>query len=362
MQALINAVRDEERDRERAIDFCAKFRSSSRRPKFVFGCTIYAHDIVKGAQIDGFIDDLFKESSFLGKPVIRSADVPADAMVVGASVFRPLSMKARLDELAVESLDFFAFYRYSGLKLKAAAFSEGNVEDYRQNEGSYRRVYELLEDDVSKSIFRTLLSFRVTNDIGHLTALDLRQKEQYFEDFLALQKSGETFVDVGGFDGYTTRQFIARCPDYAEVHLFEPELKNYEICRETLKDVPRVFCYNLGLSDRKDVLNFNPSGSASTISDDGALSISVETLDSMGIKHPTFVKLDIEGAEKQALDGGRAAILTHHPRIAVAVYHQPGDFWRIPLQVLAMRDDYRIYMRHYAESLYETVMFFIPKR
>jgi FkbM family methyltransferase len=361
MQDLIIAAENEEGTRKRAVDFCAEFCGSSRRPKFVFGCTIYAHDILKGARIDGFIDDLFQESSFLGKPVIKSVNIPADAMVVGASIFRPLSMKARLDALAVESLDFFSFYRYSGLKLTPAAFSEGNIEDYHQHESSYRRVYELLADDTSKSIFRTLLSFRVTNDIGHLMGFDLRGKEQYFEDFLDLQPAGETFVDIGGFDAYTTRQFIARCPEYAEVHLFEPELKNYEICRETLKDTPRVFCYNIGLSDRRDVLNFNSSGSASTISDDGAFSINVDRLDSMAIGHPTFIKMDIEGAEKQALEGGTETIRTHHPRIAVAAYHRPGDFWRIPSQVLSIREDYKIYMRHYAESLYETVMFFVPK-
>jgi len=62
------------------------------------------------------------------------------------------------------------------------------------------------------------------------------------------------------------------------------------------------------------------------------------------------------------LAGGSRTIEKHHPRLAIAAYHRPGDFWRLPYQVRAIRDDYRIYMRHYAESLYETVLFFIPKR
>jgi hypothetical protein len=90
------------------------------------------------------------------------------------------------------------------------------------------------------------------------------------------------------------------------------------------------------------------------------MSIKVDRLDSLDIERPTIIKMDIEGAEKQALTGGERTIRTHHPRLAIAAYHRPGDFWRLPYQVMAIRDDYRIYMRHYAESLYETVMFFIP--
>ncbi|HYR44108.1 MAG TPA: FkbM family methyltransferase [Terriglobia bacterium] len=362
MQDLLIAVKDEGRNRQRAIDFCAEFRGTNRRPKFVFGCTSYAHDILKGVEIDAFVDDLFQQPSYLGKPVIRSTDIPSNALVVAASVFRPTTMKAQLDSLEVESLDFFAFCKFSGLNLKPAAFSEGNAEDYGKNRSSYQTVYELLEDDLSKSIFRRLLSFRVTNDISHLTDFSLRDKEQYFEDFLGLEPDGETFVDVGGFDAYTSRQFMKRCPQYREVHLFEPELKNYEVCRAALKDVPRVFCYNNGLSDKQEVLKFSSSGSASQINEDGDLTIKVERLDSLDIERPTFIKMDIEGAEKQALAGGSRTIEKHHPRLAIAAYHRPGDFWKLPYQVRAIRDDYRIYMRHYAESLYETVLFFIPKR
>jgi FkbM family methyltransferase len=361
VQDLLIAVNDEGRNRQRAIDFCTEFRSANRRPKFVFGCTSYAHDIVKGVEIDAFVDDLFQQPFYLGKPVIRSTELPSDALVVAASIFRPTTMKAKLDSLEVESLDFFAFRKFSGLNLKAAAFSEGNVEDYEQHKSSYQDVYELLEDDLSKSIFRRLLSFRVTNDISHLRDFSLRDKEQYFEEFLGLEPAGETFVDVGGFDAYTSLQFIKRCPQYREVHLFEPESKNYEVCRAALQDMPRVFCHNNGLSDKHEVLKFSSSGSASQINEDGEQSIVVERLDSMDIEGPTFIKMDIEGAEKQALAGGARTIRKHHPRLALAAYHRPGDFWRLPAQVRAIRDDYRIYMRHYAESLYETVLFFIPK-
>jgi hypothetical protein len=76
----------------------------------------------------------------------------------------------------------------------------------------------------------------------------------------------------------------------------------------------------------------------------------------------TFIKMDIEGSECNALAGAHETICRCHPRLAVAVYHHAGDLWRIPQLVLATRDDYSLYLRHYTEGVVETVMFFIPQK
>jgi hypothetical protein len=92
------------------------------------------------------------------------------------------------------------------------------------------------------------------------------------------------------------------------------------------------------------------------------LTIEVDRLDDVLDEAPTLIKIDIEGEEAAAIEGARRTIAAHHPRLAICVYHRAGDFWRIPRQVLAIRDDYDIYLRHYTESIYETVMFFMPRR
>jgi len=60
--------------------------------------------------------------------------------------------------------------------------------------------------------------------------------------------------------------------------------------------------------------------------------------------------------------GGEKTIINNHPKIAISVYHKSSDFWKIPEQTLRIRSDYKIYLRHYTESIYETVMFFIPNK
>ena len=70
--------------------------------------------------------------------------------------------------------------------------------------------------------------------------------------------------------------------------------------------------------------------------------------------------MDIEGAELAALGGAQKTILRDKPRLAISVYHRPSDIWTIPRKLLSIHPDYKIYLRHYTESVYETVMFFIP--
>ena len=76
----------------------------------------------------------------------------------------------------------------------------------------------------------------------------------------------------------------------------------------------------------------------------------------------TFLKMDIEGTELLALEGASQTISRCKPRMAICVYHNASDLWRIPQKVLSIFDGYDIYLRHYTEGVTETVMFFIPQK
>jgi hypothetical protein len=123
----------------------------------------------------------------------------------------------------------------------------------------------------------------------------------------------------------------------------------------------RVRYYPVGLSDAKRAERFSSSGSTSGARVDGELEIQVDTLDSFGIDRVSFLKMDIEGSELAAIAGARETILRCHPRLAIAAYHHPSDLWRIPQEVLAIRDDYDLFLRHYTEGVTETVIFFLPQ-
>ena len=53
------------------------------------------------------------------------------------------------------------------------------------------------------------------------------------------------------------------------------------------------------------------------------------------------------GAERQALEGCAKIIARDRPKMLLAAYHRSEDLFAIPLQIAAMRPDYRFYLRHY---------------
>ena len=67
-------------------------------------------------------------------------------------------------------------------------------------------------------------------------------------------------------------------------------------------------------------------------------------------KHVTFIKMDIEGSEMEALRGAEHIIRTQHPKLAISVYHCRDDVWRVPMLLLEYYPAYRLYYRVYAFS------------
>ncbi|MBD5095492.1 MAG: FkbM family methyltransferase [Lachnospiraceae bacterium] len=55
--------------------------------------------------------------------------------------------------------------------------------------------------------------------------------------------------------------------------------------------------------------------------------------------------MDVEGAEKEALEGARNHIMRAKPKLLISAYHIPEDIFDIPKMITDMRDDYKLYLR-----------------
>jgi len=348
-------------DNPQADAFCEAFMYADIDKRMLLGRNIYAEGIAGLVEVGSFIDDYTDDTEFLGRPVIKSKDISGDVLVVSTLLGRPLSGEKKLEELGVRHLDYFSFYENSGLKLAPLRFWGRFKEEFSDNREKFDWIESLLSDAESRKTYESIISFRLSGNLKYMDSFSDREKYQYFEDFLDLSKDGEVFVDVGGFDGFTSQEFIKRCPGYRAVYFFEPDADNYKVAENRLKANDNVHLMQMGLSDQKQTLKFSSGGSVSEIAEDGDIEIQVDALDSLVDDRISFIKMDIEGAESMAIDGARDVILKNHPRLAICVYHKDEDFWKIPEQIFSIRDDYNIYLRHYTEGVAETVMFFMPK-
>jgi len=336
--------------------------TSGGPPKYALGRNAYAASVSEVAELAGYIDDYTQETVFLNKPVVRLAEVPTRAIVVSCAVDgRPITAMKRLKGAGIkDALDYFTLLRLAPGRFRPLSFVNDDCSEIASNIDRYQWLSSRLADELSRETLRKVVSFRSSGDIAHMEGFSLALERQYFEDFVRLD-DGEVFVDGGGFDGQTALAFRDRCPRYHAIHLFEPSPGPLETARCRLSGDPRVHFIEKGLYDCQTRLRFDAtSGSASRLSEVGGMEIDVTTLDETVQEQVSFVKLDVEGAECRALQGATRHILQDHPKLAVCVYHQQSDFWRVPTIILNLRNDYDVYLRHYTEGVFETVMFFIP--
>ena len=206
------------------------------------------------------------------------------------------------------------------------------------------------------TILEDIVAYRLSGDPRTLRSHSYRPEEQYFEDFLDL--SDDIFVDGGAFDGETTELFLTKYPGCRAVHLFEPDPENFKRSMTRLDGMPRVVFHPVGLSDLPGELRFQVGdGSASVVNETGDITIAVDTIDRLA-PDATFIKLDLEGWELNALMGAESTILRNKPKLAIGAYHHPDDFLKIYRWVTTLRPDYRVSVRHYTESWTETVLYF----
>lgn len=213
-------------------------------------------------------------------------------------------------------------------------------------------------------VFNQLISLGVSENNVFFPKKDwwLGKYDQYYDLDILHPCKNEVFVDGGALDGLDSYRFAKWCGgNYSDIFAFEPDPDNYEKLKAAIGGLTNVSTYNRGLWDCDTVLRFNSGDKAnSAVSEDGDIEIQTMAIDDIQSKNPiSYIKLDVEGCEGKALDGARNAIMEYKPKLAICVYHKPEDIIELPLKVLDMVPEYKLYLRHYSYVDTETVMYAI---
>ncbi len=235
-----------------------------------------------------------------------------------------------------------------------------------ENKNKLEKVYHLLADDISKKTFINVLKGRITGNNNFFK--DCYTENQYFAEDIIKLSDNECFVDGGAFTGDSIADFIKQSNNkFNKIHSFEPDKKNYLKLLETkakYKNNDRIFTYNAGLYQCNKKIGFSDDMLAfsNRINENfnDINSIEVVAIDNIIDDRVTFIKMDIEGAELDALKGAKETILKNKPKLAICVYHKNEDLFEIPNYINSLGLDYKYYMRHHSnEGYYETVFYAI---
>ena len=115
--------------------------------------------------------------------------------------------------------------------------------------------------------------------------------------------------------------------------------------------------------DGKDFYTTDPSPGARLVDYETPYKTSSITVDtfqtSENLTKIDFIKMDIEGAEREAIKGAEKTILQFKPKLAISVYHLWDDLLVIPNQINSIRDDYEFYLDCTTGFGGETILFCI---
>jgi FkbM family methyltransferase len=228
-------------------------------------------------------------------------------------------------------------------------------------------AYDLLADDRSRRLYVEQVRWRLHLDFECLSSPG--PEPQYFPPDLYTWSAEEVFVDVGAFDGDTLRETVKLCgTSFKRIVALEPDPLNYERLATTTKTLPqevrgRVETHPVAVGDAPGRLCIDPLGLPSSATGSGNHEVDCFTLDGFLAKHelrPTFIKMDIEGAELGALHGSCETIRQQRPMLAICAYHLQNHLWKIPLYINEIASDYRIHYRSHNEEVWDFVCYAIP--
>lgn len=194
---------------------------------------------------------------------------------------------------------------------------------------------------------------------------------QYSPDGLGFLPKRLRMVDCGAYVGDTLEALVALGHEIESYVGLEPDPKNYA---KLAALVGREACPCLALpcgawSDAR-MLVFVPDDAAGSVRregggacSDGALRIQTLSIDEAFYSmRPNFIKMDIEGAEAEALAGAARCIADHQPSLAVSGYHHPMDLWALPIQIKTLMmarggERPRMALRCHAMASFDSVVY-----
>jgi len=257
------------------------------------------------------------------------------------------------------------------------------AEDILSSYNDILHVSEILYDDYSREILYKIIRSRL---IDPNIPMECWHSERgiYFQPDVFRVLSDEVVIDGGAYNGDTLEAFYSLYPDklrewnaYEPLHenieaiqalcdAFEPDFKRKVHLHECVlgnANTPAVFCTNnLGTHGGRVIESAKEGFTASLGIPSDILSVPTYRIDDTHYENePTFIKLDVEGAETDVLMGAENTIRSSNPLVAVSIYHKSMDLWKLPMLMKEYMPGARFFMRC-DQPFYDAVLYVVPEK
>jgi FkbM family methyltransferase len=267
----------------------------------------------------------------------------------------------------MNKVGYESFYTFMPIPYNSGITTNHNPDYYHANKESLESVFAMLEDDESKSVFAARIRSITT---GHIGFLKVSRYDEYFHPSVQ-PEIGNVIID-GGVSAYVGPQekFLKVVGAQGKWFGFEPDPLGFATAKEKIE---KACLHNnweiipMGLWNKHDKLHFEILGQGTHVCKDKINSVACDVLSidefvkARFLEKVDFIKLDVEGAEFNALKGAIKTIINFRPKLAISLYHQPQDLYLIPLFLKEICADYIFYLGHHHSSLHETILYGQPR-
>ncbi len=246
---------------------------------------------------------------------------------------------------------------------------DNHIEYYQNYKEDILSAYHLFNDEISCESYLRCMQTHLKRKLVKM--IEFPEEDQYLPCDINLKRNRSRVINCGAYDGDTIRKIVAKDGKIEALACFEPNLNTFELLssfvNENILSVANdVSLFPCGVDESNKLVKFSQNGassstlSASTTSEktQNETYIPVVKIDSVLPNFgPTYINMDIEGAELNALRGAEKTIAKFLPDLAICVYHTPSHYWEIPLFLSQLHPGYKLYLRNYTYFTNESVLY-----
>jgi len=245
-------------------------------------------------------------------------------------------------------------------------YAQGLPHTVYEDSAAVLKAAAVWSDDRSREEYLRQIRWRTDGEWEFSRPLG---EESYFPDGVFSLVADEVFVDCGAFDGDTIRALLLRRhDDFRRILAVEPDSISFAKLQSYLAGLPpevsrKITPLYCAVGAERRLVHFENTGEVDSHSSEnhGGLISCVPISELLSESDPvTYIKMDIEGAELDALLGARRCIESYRPVLAICVYHKQHDVWRLPLLMKDMVPEYRLFLRCHEGDGWQTVAYAVP--